>query len=163
VHRGELEQAYESHRALSERCLETGDWNPFADQFTEDATYRRPGRDLIVGREAIRAWVCGQLSTFPATEFAALDVLWHGVDARLSTIAYELRATMRDPGDGSVHHASTVTTLLYAGDGLFSQCVDVNSPTAYLDMWRRWTRVAARFGTVDPADEGYLEIPSQVS
>ena len=153
-----LEDAFRAHRALADRCLVARDWLPYADSFTEDATYRRPGHDLVVGREAIRGWVSTHMSWFPATEIASLDVLWHGVDPRLDTVAYEVRATMRDPGDGSVHHASTLTTLQYAGDGLWSQGIDVNNPQAYVDMWRAWAGVAVRHGTRIPVEAGYLTV-----
>ena len=156
MHRRELEDAYRAHRALAEQCFATRDWAPYADQFTEDATYRRPGHDLVEGREAIRAWVSRHLAMVPATEIAQLDVLWHGMDTRRRTVAYEVRSTMRDPGDGSSHHASTVTTLQYAGDGLWSSGADVNNPMVFPAMFRAWARVAVQHGTVIPADAGYL-------
>lgn len=151
-----LEDAFASHRARVDQMFATGEWSAYADEFSPDATYRRPGHPEIVGREAIRAWICEYVARFPATEIAALDVIWHSVDPRRDAILYEVRSTMRDPGDGSTHCASTVTTLFYGEDGLCRSGVDVNNPRAYKNMFHNWTRVAQRHGLVLPENLGYL-------
>ena len=46
---------------------------------------------------------------------------------------------MRDPGDGSVHTASTISMLTYAGQGLWSRCDDVQNVHAYSEMMRGWS------------------------
>ncbi|MBS2962365.1 nuclear transport factor 2 family protein [Actinocrinis puniceicyclus] len=50
-------QAVAAHCELFNRCVESGDWKPFLDTFTEDAvmTVQRPPLPAFVGREAIAA------------------------------------------------------------------------------------------------------------
>ncbi|SKV93906.1 peptide methionine sulfoxide reductase MsrA [Mycobacteroides abscessus subsp. massiliense] len=37
--RAELEEAFAQHQATVHRCIETGDWNPYAEMYTDDALY----------------------------------------------------------------------------------------------------------------------------
>ena len=59
----------------------------------------------------------------------------------------EVRNLMPDPGDGSVHEASNLTILTYAGDGLWSREEDVYNPMRFAQMavaWARWPRQHGR-------------------
>ena len=145
----EIERAFREHRTRVDAIFASGDWAPYADEFTAEATYRRTGHPEVVGREAIRTWVVTQMARFPADQIAALDVVWHVVDPEHRSVVYEMRSTMRDPGDGSVHSASTTTSLGYAGDGLWAWGVDVHSPRAYEELWRSWSEAARRCGTLE--------------
>ena len=145
----ELERAFTDYRARVDGITESGRWGEFADLFTLDAVYRRSGRAEVVGREAIRAWVLTSMSTFPGTMLHRHDVVWRSFDPTHGQIVYELRNTMCDPGDGSVHAASSTTLLRHGHDGLWSHAEDNHNPLAYRTMWRGWGRAAARCGTID--------------
>lgn len=149
----EIDEAFLAHRARVDEIFASGDWTAYGEEFTEDATYRRNGHADLAGREAIRSWVVQQMGRYPADHIVALDVMWHIVDTEHRAVVYEVRSTMSDPGDGSVHAASTTTSLGYAGGGLWSWGVDVHSPAAYQQMWRSWTEAGYRCGTLSVPDD----------
>jgi hypothetical protein len=53
----EIRQAYEHFKTVSDSCAATGDYNPFADLFTEDCTYIEHAFGEMHGREEVRAWI----------------------------------------------------------------------------------------------------------
>lgn len=145
----DLERVFSDYRARVDEITATGRWGDFADLFTPDAVYRRTGHAEVVGRESIRAWVLMAMSTFPGSLLERHEVVWRSFDPRHGHVVHELRNVMRDPGDGSVHAASSTTLLRYGHDGLWSYAEDSHNPLAYRSMWRGWGRAAARCGTID--------------
>ncbi|WP_445257239.1 nuclear transport factor 2 family protein [Nocardioides aurantiacus] len=148
----DLQQAFTSYRARVDEIAASGRWGDFADLFTSDATYRRAGHGDVVGREAIRGWVQTSMTTFPGTMFERHEVVWSAFDPAHDRVVHELRNTLRDPGDGSLHTASSTTLLRHGHDGLWQYAEDSHNPLAYRTMWRGWGRAALRAGTLD-ADE----------
>ncbi len=146
-----LAAAFTAYRAQVDEIVRTGEWWRYADAFTEDAVYRRRGYDDFEGREEIRAFVLGSMGSFPGNQIARFEAVWRSFDSRRAQVVYELQHVMRDPGDGSVHTASTLSLMTYAGEGLWSRVTDVQSVHAYTVMLRGWTRVARDHGTL--ADE----------
>jgi hypothetical protein len=55
---------------------------------------------------------------------------------------------MKDPGDGSIHQAATLTVLEYAGDGLWSYEEDAYNPLNFLTMVFEYTKRCKALGTV---------------
>ncbi|ROR90088.1 nuclear transport factor 2 family protein [Nocardioides aurantiacus] len=148
----ELEQAFTDYRARVDEIAGSGRWGDFADLFTADATYRRAGHPDAVGREAIRGWVLTSMTTFPGTMLERHEVVWQAFDPSHDRVVLELRNTLRDPGDGSVHSACSTTLLRHGHDGLWAYAEDSHNPLAYRTMWRSWTRAALRAGTLDADD-----------
>ena len=145
----DLAQAFATYRARVDEISATGRWGDFADLFTQDAIYRRAGHSDAVGREAIRGWIQTSMTTFPGTMLERHDVVWRSFDPAHDRVVYELRNTLRDPGDGSLHTASSTTLLRHGHDGLWAYAEDSHNPLAYRTMWRGWGRAALRAGTLD--------------
>ncbi len=55
--RAEMEREFEAYQEPGRVAGETGDWSPWADQFTEDAVYLEHLYGRFEGREAIRTWI----------------------------------------------------------------------------------------------------------
>jgi hypothetical protein len=145
-----LEGAFDAYRARVDEIAAHGDWSQFADLYTPRAIYRRHGYPDFVGREAIRSWIRQAMTTYPGNLITGFEVVWRAFDSPNDQVVFELRNVMRDPGDGSVHAASTVTQLTYAGDGLWSRSSDIHNPFAYEMMVRNWERTALRMSTPAP-------------
>jgi hypothetical protein len=66
---------------------------------------------------------------------------------------------MEDPGDGSVHQASNITILHYAGDGQWSYEEDVYNPADFLTMLRGWRQRSEELGTLpDEAKDWFAAV-----
>src|SRR5919197_5954205 len=103
--REELEQAFKAYLDVGARAAATGDWSPWADQFTEDATYIEHHFGTFHGREAIRAWITDVMGQFPGNSMDAFPAPWHVIDEERGWVICEIINRMQDPGDGSVHEA----------------------------------------------------------
>ncbi|MGH2759066.1 MAG: nuclear transport factor 2 family protein [Actinomycetota bacterium] len=137
--RQEIEGAFEVYKAAAAKGGASGDWNDWADRFTEDATYIEHLYGTMLGREAIRAWINETMNTFPGSAMPTFPVDWHIVDEERGWIVCQIQNRMQDPGDGSIHQEYNFTLLKYAGDGLFSYEEDVYNPTKFQDMIKGWT------------------------
>ena len=159
-----VSKAYVEYRRQVEAFIRVREWERFADLFTLDARYRRHGAPEVHGREAIRAWAVEHMTTFPGNQIVGFTVDWMACDERQRHVIYEVRHTLSDPGDGSVHEACTTTMLTYAGNGLWSEGADVHNEQAYQSMFRNWTRAARASGLLPPGEpeEGHL-LASDVS
>ncbi len=135
----------------------SADWASFADLFTPDATYEEHAFGSFVGREAIRSWVVETMTAFPGNTMTSFPIAWHVVDAPTSRVICEVRNLMPDPGDGSVHEASNLTILTYAGDGFWSREEDVYNPMRFARMAAEWARVAQAHGRLSDAGAAFLQ------
>ena len=63
---------------------------------------------------------------------------------------------MPDPGDGSLHEASNLTILTYAGDGLWSREEDVYNPMRFARMSVGWATVAHEHGRLSEDGQAFL-------
>ena len=63
--REELEEALELFRQTALKAGTSGDWNPWADLFSEDASYVEHLYGTMGGREAIRRWITGSMAEYP--------------------------------------------------------------------------------------------------
>ena len=111
---------------------QTGDWSPWADQFTEDAVYVEHLYGRFEGREAIRGWITSTMTQYPNDQFTRRS-RWSG--PRCSTrrrgwIVCEIQNRLNDLGDGDVYQAANITKLHYAGDGMWSYEEDAYNPEA---------------------------------
>jgi hypothetical protein len=136
--RDEIEKAFAAYLRVADTAATTGDWNPWADQFTEDAHYVEHHYGEFHGREAIRAWINETMARPPGSQMPAFPVEWHLVDADAGRVVAWIWNRMQDPGDGSVHQEGNITILQYAGDGLWSYEEDVYNPARFSDMLDRW-------------------------
>jgi len=63
--RTELEDAFAGYQNTVVECTRSGDWNAFADMFTEDVVYVEHAFGTLNGREAVRKWVTRTMTEFP--------------------------------------------------------------------------------------------------
>jgi hypothetical protein len=136
--REELEQALDHYRGVALEAGTSGDWNPWADLFTRDATYIEHLFGTLGGREAIRRWICSTMAQHPNCEMKYFPMEWYIIDEERGWISCQVWNRMEDPGDGSLHQAYNFTLLKYAGDGLWSFEEDVYNPTHFQTMIRGW-------------------------
>jgi hypothetical protein len=150
--REELESAFASYAEAVERSWRSGDWEPFVQCFTPDASYVEHAYGRFSGHDAIRRWVTRTMTSFPGSEMVGFPAAWTTYDVERGWVICEIRNLMRDPGDGTVLEASNLTILRYAGDGLWAEEEDVYNPATFLDLATRYVRHCARLGTL--SDDG---------
>jgi hypothetical protein len=154
--RPEIDQAFAAYQAEVAAIAESGEWTRFADMFTPAATYEEHAYGTFSGREEIRAWVLETMTAFPGDTMTSFPIAWHVVDPPTRRVICEVRNLMPDPGDGSVHEASNLTILTYAGDGLWSREEDVYNPMRFARMSLRWARIAAEHGRLSAEGQAFL-------
>jgi hypothetical protein len=155
--RQELEAGFERYQAQVRRSVETSDWSHFADLFTDDATYVEHAYGTFHGRDEIRAWVVKTMTEAPGCWMPAFPPAWHVIDEHRGRIVCDIRNVMTDAGDGSVHEASNITILGYAGDGLFNYEEDVYNPAKFAAMIEEWGRAAFAHGALPDGAEAWLD------
>lgn len=155
--RPELEAAFEHYQRQVERCVETGDWSHFADAFTEDASYLEHAYGEFRGRDEIRAWVIRTMTSPPGCWMTSFPPSWHVIDEEQDRIVCEIRNLMADPGDGSVHEATNITILDYAGGDLFGYEEDVYNPARFIAMLQEWGRAGLAAGGLPEGAEVWLD------
>ena len=153
----EIEQAFSDYQATVAGIAASGDWASFADLFTDDATYEEHAFGSFTGREAIRSWVVETMTAFPGNTMTSFPIAWHVVDEPSRRVICEVRNLMPDPGDGSVHEASNLTILTYAGDGLWSREEDVYNPMRFAQMAVAWAKVAQEHGRLSAEGQKFLK------
>ncbi len=136
--RSEIEDAFASYQRVALEAGTSGDWNAWADLFTEDATYVEHVFGTFGGREAIRSWICKTMASPPNDQMKFFPIEWYMVDEERAWVVCQVWNRMVDPGDGSLHQAYNFTLLKYAGNGLWSYEEDIYSPKAFGDMITGW-------------------------
>jgi hypothetical protein len=140
--RAQLESAFDSYQRLGEEAGRSGDWSPWANQFTEDAVYIEHLFGRFEGREAIRGWITSCMTTFPNDQFTEFPVEWAVFDEARGWVVMEVQNRLNDLGDGKVYQAPNFTKLVYAGDDLWSYEEDVYNPESMAVVVADW--MAAR-------------------
>lgn len=144
--RADLEEGFAGYQRMAANAAETGDWNAWADQFTEDATYIEHLFGTFRGREAIRRWITKTMTRFPGNAMPSFPVEWCVIDEERGWVVFEVWNPMADPGDGSVHRASNISIIHYAGNGQWSYEEDVYNPADFTTMIEGWCRRAEELG-----------------
>ena len=127
--RAEIEAAFDRYQAAALKGGTTGDWDDWADCFTEDCTYIEHLYGEMGGREAVRTWIHQMMvETTRATRCRHFPIEWYAIDEDRGWIVCQVWNRMRDPGDGSVHQEYNLTVLHYAGGGRFSYEEDIYNP-----------------------------------
>jgi len=136
--RRELEAEFDAYVGRGVEAGRSGDWSPWADQFTDDAVYVEHLFGRFEGREAIRSWITATMSEYPNNQFTSFPIEWALFDEDRGWTVCEVQNRLNDPGDGTVFQASNFTRLVYAGDGQWSYEEDVYNPQSMADAVRRW-------------------------
>jgi len=124
--RDEVEAALANYHATADRAAETGDWNAWADLFTDDAIYVEHQYGVLRGNAAIREWICGVMA-----EGANPEMIFP-VERSITMINNDVIGiyvpnAFPDPEDpaGDPYQFIAFTILHYAGDGRFCYEEDI--------------------------------------
>jgi hypothetical protein len=142
--RAELEAALDHYRETALRAGTSGDWNAWADLFTEDATYVEHLYGTLGGREAIRRWITSTMAKDPNREMKYFPHEWYIVDEERGWVVAQVWNRMEDPGDGSLHQAYNFTLLKYAGNMRWSYEEDIYNPRHFQVMIQGWFEARKR-------------------
>jgi hypothetical protein len=138
--RQEIEEQYERYRNTAAECGASGDWNAWADLFTEDAEYIEHLYGTFQGREAIREWITSTMAEYPNNEMTEFPAEWWVIDEERGWVVCAVWNRMQDIGDGNVHQAINWSLLKYAGDGLWSYEEDIYKVEEFGDMIKGYLR-----------------------
>ena len=148
--RDEIEAMIAKYKRVAREAGRTGEWDAWAELFTEDAMYIDHGMGTFGGREAIRTWISRTMSQFPASEMRFYPWEWHIIDEERGWVTAKIWNRMSDPGDGSVHQAYNLTFFQYAGDGMWSLEEDAYNPQQFGDMTRNWIALREKLQGATP-------------
>jgi SnoaL-like domain len=138
--RAEMEEAFAHYQEVAATAASSGDWRPWADLFTEDATYIEHLFGEFHGREEIYRWISKTMSSPPNPEMNAFPVDWYVIDEARGWVVCAIWNRMADPGDGTLHQAVNWTLLKYAGDNRWSSEEDLYNPQEFgvmIDAWQK--------------------------
>ena len=136
--RDEMEAAFAHYREVAAKAAASGDWAPWADLFTDDATYVEHHFGTYRGRDEIFQWISTTMAEPPNDLFESFPVDWYVIDEQKGWIVCGIWNRMRDPGDGTVHQAMNWTLLHYAGDNRWSHEEDLYNPNEFMEMMKGW-------------------------
>jgi uncharacterized protein (TIGR02246 family) len=136
--RSELEEAFAHYQAVALEAGTSGDWNAWADLFTEDATYVEHLFGRFVGREAIRRWITTTMAEPINQQMQFFPIEWYIIDEERGWVVCQVWNRMVDPGDGSVHQEYNFTLLKYAGEHRWSYEEDIYNPAGFATMVQGW-------------------------
>jgi hypothetical protein len=138
--RQEIEEQYEHYRNTAAECGASGDWNAWAELFTEDAEYIEHLYGTFQGREAIRKWITSTMAEYPNNEMTEFPAEWWVIDEDRGWVVCAVWNRMQDIGDGKVHQAINWSLLKYAGGGLWSYEEDIYKVEEFGDMIKGYLR-----------------------
>jgi uncharacterized protein (TIGR02246 family) len=136
--REEIENAFQIYQDTALAAGTSGDWNAWADLFTEDATYIEHLYGTMGGREAIRKWICTTMAQPINDQMKYFPIEWYMIDEEKGWVVAQVWNRMVDPGDGSLHQAYNFTLLKYAGDNKWSFEEDIYNPKYFKEMVQTW-------------------------
>jgi ketosteroid isomerase-like protein len=128
--RREVDAAFARYVEVSAEAGRTGDWNLWADLFTDDAIYVEHHFGIMRGQAAIRRWITA-IMTGPA-RYMDFPVDHYNIDG---DVVYTYILNRFLPRDGSTPFQFPVVTILcYAGDGKWCYEEDVYNPALGIQM-----------------------------
>ena len=136
--REELQRAHDNYVAVAQEAGRTGDWRPWADLFTDDATYIEHHYGTFNGRDAIYQWISKTLAEWPNSEMTMFPHDWCVCDEERDRWICQIENRFNDPGDGQVYEAYNLTVLQYAGDMRFSSEEDAYNPANFAPVVKAW-------------------------
>jgi len=142
--RVEIEEAIDNYKEVALESGTSGDWNAWADLFTEDAEYVEHLFGRFGGREAIRRWITKTMSEYPNDQMHYFPWEWYIVDEERGWVVAQIWNRMVDPGDGSLHQSYNYTLLKYAGNMRWSYEEDIYNPQPFGEMIQGWLEAKKR-------------------
>ena len=132
--REEVEAEFEKYRQRAALAVESGDWDQWAAQFTDDAHYREHHYGYYTSGQQIRDWINSVMQPFPTMEFPPSYALIDG--NRVSALIPNILPA--PDGDDGYYGFDVNTILHYAGNGKWSFEEDVYSPAEAQGAIDRW-------------------------
>ena len=151
--REELEEAFDHYQETALQAATSGDWRPWAELFTEDATYFEHHFGKFCGREAIYNWISTIMKPYPMNEMIYFPISWYSIDEDRGWVFCEVMNRMKDPGDGSLHEAPNITILHYAGNHQWKYEEDAYDWHNIAAMIRNWQKVKNRIQAKQAKDK----------
>jgi uncharacterized protein (TIGR02246 family) len=142
--RDEIEQAIDTYKQVAREAGRTGNWDAWAELFTEDSMYIDHGMGVFGGREAIRTWITRTMTEFPASEMKFYPWEWYIIDEERGWVTAKIWNRMTDPGDGTVHQEYNLSYFKYAGNGMWALEEDAYNPLHFQEMIVEWMAVRDR-------------------
>ena len=136
--RDEIEQAYAHYRATAAAAGASGQWDAWADLFTEDAVYIEHLYGRFEGREAIRTWISTTMAEPLNREMTDFPADWWVIDEDRGWVVCAVWNRMQDIGDGQLHQAINWSLLKYAGDNQWSYEEDIYNVSEFADMIKEY-------------------------
>ncbi|MBX6389957.1 MAG: nuclear transport factor 2 family protein [Frankia sp.] len=132
--REEIEAEFARYRERAALAVATGDWDQWADQFTDDAHYREHHYGYFRGKREIKDWINSVMRPFPTMTF---PVSYYLIDGnRVSALIPNILPP--PDGDDGYYGFDVNTILHYAGNGKWSYEEDVYNPREAEEVVRRW-------------------------
>jgi hypothetical protein len=149
VSREELESAFARYNEARVHAQKTGDWNAWADCFTEDVHYIEHAYGEFHGREAVRQWISQVMAPFPEMTFPQ-D--WVTFDTDNGAVIFQCQNRLPHPSDpnGEPFQFPNWTRLVYGGGGLWKSEEDVYNPAKDAHpVIRDWVKAGGSFATAE--------------
>ena len=137
--RDELQRAHDHYVEVAQEAGRSGNWRPWAEMFTPDATYVEHHYGIFEGREAIHTWISDTMAQWPNSEMKEFPHDWCVCDEERGWWICQIENRFVDPGDGGLYQAYNLTVLKYAGDGRGSSEEDVYNPATFIEMIKVWS------------------------
>ena len=134
----EIRTAFDHYQDVAHRAGQSGQWDEWADMFTDDAVYIEHLYGRFEGREQIREWITSTMSVWPNSAFTSFPVEWYTIDADRGWVIAHIWNRLEDPGDGSIHQEYNLSVLHYAGDGRWSFEEDIYNPEKFAVVFGEW-------------------------
>jgi hypothetical protein len=136
--REQLQEAHDHYVATAAKAARSGDWQQWADLFTEDADYVEHHYGTMHGRDAIASWISTTMAEWPNSEMRQFPHDWCVCDEERGWWICQIENRFDDPGDGKTYEAANVTILHYAGDHQWSYEEDVYNPLNFAPVVQSW-------------------------
>ena len=144
--RSEMEAAFRRFNEAAAHGGATGDWVPWSECFTEDATYYEHHYGHFTGRPAILAWITETMAEFPNNEMTEFPAEWTMIDEERGWLLCAIWNRFKPIGDGEVYQEINWTMLHYAGDGQWSYEEDIYYPNEFGVMVGRYLKARRAAG-----------------
>jgi hypothetical protein len=136
--REELQEAHDRYLATAQEAARTGNWQLWADQFTEDAEYNEHHYGRMRGRAEIAKWIIETMAQWPNSEMRQFPHDWCVCDEERGWWICQIENRFDDPGDGKVYEAANLTVLHYAGNFQWSYEEDAYNPANFGPVVKDW-------------------------
>ena len=120
------------------RPARPGQWDAWADLFTEDAEYIEHLYGTFKGRETIREWITTTMAEPLNREMTEFPAEWWVIDEERGWVVCAVWNRMQDLGDGKQHQAINWSLLKYAGNNQWSYEEDIYNVSEFGDMMKEY-------------------------